>query len=382
MTLNELKDVLLTMATETGGFYIRNSNDFNRGLQDIKSEMRNYYSLGYESNKKTHDGKFRAIKVEVEKKGAHAKYRKGYFDQKPLDALAGTAAEKPLNNAIAATAPFNGLPLKLVCDYFYEGPDQVRAPVTIQLPIAKLKFRKEKNLRADAIDVLGVALREDGSQAARFSDTLNFRIENERLKKFPENATLSIPNYFKFPPGKYRLKIAVHDEGDVVGTAEQPVDIPRHKPGEFAVSSLVLSSEVRELSSLLSNLESQLFDDTNPLVYNGLKVYQSVGKRFSQDLPMALYFMAYNLASDSKDKKPAVQLSYSIMTRNKLVYQLPLSQIKDPLVQDGRMALGMWIPLKDIPPGDYTVQLMVRDAVTNATKYLRNDFVVEASPPK
>ncbi|HEX9137378.1 MAG TPA: VWA domain-containing protein, partial [Nitrospirota bacterium] len=111
MTLNDLKDVLLSMATETGGFYIRNSNDFNRGLQEIKSEMRNYYSLGYESNNSVHDGKFRAIKVELLKKGMNVKYRKGYFDRKSQDALAGTPAEKPLNKAIEVSGPLTALPL-------------------------------------------------------------------------------------------------------------------------------------------------------------------------------------------------------------------------------------------------------------------------------
>jgi VWFA-related protein len=380
LTLNDLKDVLLSMATETGGFYIRNSNDFNRGLGEIKSEMRNYYSLGYESNNSVHDGKFRAIKVEVHDKGLHIKYRKGYFDKKSQDALAGTPAEKPLNKAIEESSPVTQLPLQLTTDYFYEGPGQARTPVSVQLPISKLKMKKDKGLRSDAIDILGVALREDGSKAARFSDTYNLKMENEQWKNLPENASVKFPNYFRLPPGKYKLKVAVHDEGDLVGTVEEPLEIPAYTGGQFATSSLVLSGEVRPLSGLISSLESELLDDKNPLISNGMKVYQSVDKTFYTGGSMCIYFTLYNLTVDSSQKKPTLLLSYSILTNDKLITQIPLSSITQlPPMENGALPMGMWVPLKDIPPGHYTIQVTVRDGLTNVTHYLRDQFNVEAS---
>ncbi|MBZ5534447.1 MAG: VWA domain-containing protein [Acidobacteriia bacterium] len=380
MTLSDLKDVLLSMATETGGFYIRNSNDFNRGLQEIKSEMRNFYSLGYESNNQMHDGKFRAIKVELVKKGMNVKYRKGYFDKKSQDALAGTPAEKPLNKAIEESSPLTALPLQLVTDYFYEGPSQARAPVSVRLPISKLKMKKDRGLRSDAIDILGVALREDGTKAARFSDTLNIKMENDQWKKLPENATVTFPNYFRLPPGKYRLKVAVHDEGDLVGTVEQPVEIPPYTGGQFTTSSLVLSGEVRPLSGLISSLESELLDDKNPLISNGMKVYQSVDKTFSAGTAVCIYFSLYNLSVDPNQKKPTLLLSYSLISNDKLVYQMPLSNITQlPAMENGVLPIGMWVPLKDVAPGHYTLQVMVRDGLTNVTRYLRNQFEVEAA---
>ncbi|MBZ5554730.1 MAG: VWA domain-containing protein [Acidobacteriia bacterium] len=380
MTLSDLKDVLLSMATETGGFYIRNSNDFNRGLQEIKSEMRNFYSLGYESNNQVHDGKFRAIKVEMVKKGFNIKYRKGYFDKKSQDALAGTPAEKPLNKAIEESSPLTALPVQLVSDYFYEGPSQARAPVSVRLPISKLRMKKDKGLRSDAIDILGVALREDGTKAARFSDTMNLRMENDQWKKLPENATVTFPNYFRLPPGKYRLKVAVHDEGDLVGTVEQPVEIPPYAGGQFTTSSLVLSSEVRPLSGLISSLESELLDDKNPLISNGMKVYQSVDKRFYAGTAVCIYFSLYNLTVDPNQKKPSLLLSYSLISNDKLVFQMPLSSITQlPAIENGVLPVGMWVPLKDLTPGHYTIQVMVRDGLTNVTHYLRDQFDVEAA---
>jgi VWFA-related protein len=379
LSLNELKDVLQIMATETGGFYIRNTNDFDKGLMDIKSEMRNYYSLGYESNSKVHDGKFRAIKVEMQKKGYVAKYRKGYFDQRPLDALAGTPAEKPLTKAIDDPNPITALPLRLVCDYFYEGPGQARAPLTVQLPVSKMKFKKDKNIRTDSIDVLGVAFRQDGTPAARFSDTVIFKLDNDSFKKVSENATFRIPNYFNLQPGKYRIKVAVHDEGDILGTVEQSLEIPAYKPGEFSASSLVMTNDVRPISSLMNNLESQLIDEKNPLIFNGVKVYQSVDRKFYQNQAVALYFTLYNLSVDPKQDKPNLLVTYAILTEDKVAFQSPLFRISDPpRMENGVLPMGFSIVLKDLSPRQYTIQLMVRDGVTNATRYLRSQFQVQA----
>lgn len=382
-SLNDMKDVLFTMATETGGFYIRNSNDLNRGLNEIKSEMRNYYSLGYESSNTIHDGKFRIIKVQVDKKGTHVKYRKGYFDKKSHDALAGTPQEKPLTQAIESPTPMTDLPLRFVTDYFYESGGSVRAPVTIQVPLDKLKFKKEHGEKADSIDVMGVAYREDGATAARFSDTVNFAIQPKRLKTLTDDATLSIPNYFNLQPGKYRLKVAVHDAGNLVGTSEQSLVIPPYKTGEFATSSLVLTDEVKPVASLISSLEQKLLDEKNPLVYNGMKVFQRADKEFYSDRPIALYFNVYNPTIDPKLKGPKLLLSYSILTKNKVVFELPMAELSQlPPLQNGVLPLGLWVPLKNLTPGDYIMQVMVRDGMTNITRFMRDDFAVEAPPAK
>lgn len=379
MTLNQLKDVLLSMAVETGGFYIRNTNDFGPGLQAIKSEMRNFYSLGYEPNNKNHDGKFRSIRVELRKKGLQVKYRKGYFDRKSQDALAGTPAEKPLNSAIGESVPLTALPLRLVSDYFYEGAGKARIPVTLQLPISKLKMKKAKALRSNAIDVLGVAFREDGSTAARFSDTIQFKMNEDRVKNLPEDATLSIPNYFNLVPGKYRIKVAAHEEGDLVGTVEQSIEIPPYGGNLFATSSLVLSGEVRALSTLMNKLESELLDEKDPLISNGMKIYQSPARKFVRGGQMCLYFTLYNPALDPTLKKPAVLVSYSFISDGKLVFQSPLSLITElPPVENGVLPVGMWIPLQELPLGHYIAHVTVRDGVTNATRYLTDQFDVVA----
>jgi len=78
-----------TLATDTGGFSIRNTNDLAEGMRRIGAEARTYYLLGYDTAKEP-DGKFRKIRVKVGRKGVRVRARKGYYaERRPAPAGSG-----------------------------------------------------------------------------------------------------------------------------------------------------------------------------------------------------------------------------------------------------------------------------------------------------
>jgi VWFA-related protein len=68
------------LADDTGGLYVRNTNDMVKGLSRIMDMSGTYYILGYEPPEHTKGG-FRKIKVEVAAKGLKVLSRRGYFDE-------------------------------------------------------------------------------------------------------------------------------------------------------------------------------------------------------------------------------------------------------------------------------------------------------------
>lgn len=68
------------LADDTGGLYVRNTNDMVKGLTRIVDMSGTYYILGYEPPEHTKRG-FRKIKVEVATKGLKVHSRRGYFDE-------------------------------------------------------------------------------------------------------------------------------------------------------------------------------------------------------------------------------------------------------------------------------------------------------------
>lgn len=86
-------DSLRTLAENTDGLAIVNSNDLSRGFRRIVDDLSSYYLLGYYSTGRL-DGKFHSITVRVKRAGVSVRARRGY--------LAATAAEA---TAEARTAP-------------------------------------------------------------------------------------------------------------------------------------------------------------------------------------------------------------------------------------------------------------------------------------
>jgi len=69
-----------SLALDTGGLVIRNTNDLSRGLTRLLDMTTTYYILGYDPPEHKKPG-YRKIKVEVLNKGLRVIARKGYFDE-------------------------------------------------------------------------------------------------------------------------------------------------------------------------------------------------------------------------------------------------------------------------------------------------------------
>ena len=68
------------MASDSGGFSVRNTNDLGAGIKRIADENRTYYLVGYNPTNTARDGKFRKISVKVPgRKGIEVRARKGYY---------------------------------------------------------------------------------------------------------------------------------------------------------------------------------------------------------------------------------------------------------------------------------------------------------------
>jgi VWFA-related protein len=74
---DENADAMNSLAVDTGGFVVRNTNVFDRAVARIADDSSRYYVLGYHPQKAP-DGKFRKISVKVNHPGVTVRARKGY----------------------------------------------------------------------------------------------------------------------------------------------------------------------------------------------------------------------------------------------------------------------------------------------------------------
>lgn len=91
-------DTLRTLAEETNGFAVVNTNGIDAGLTRISDALSSHYLIGYYTTNTTRDGAFREITVKVNRPRVSIAARRGYFA--PTDARTPpavvTAAPSPL----------------------------------------------------------------------------------------------------------------------------------------------------------------------------------------------------------------------------------------------------------------------------------------------
>lgn len=84
--MTEGDKLLQQLAEDCGGraFYPYRIDDLARSFADIDQELRSQYQITYEPENKRADGRFRAVRIEVDRKGLEVRARRGYYADRPV----------------------------------------------------------------------------------------------------------------------------------------------------------------------------------------------------------------------------------------------------------------------------------------------------------
>ena len=223
---------------------------------------------------------------------------------------------------------------------------------------------------------MAVAYAEDGSVAARFSETLNLAIDKEREEVF-RNSDIPYRNYIRLRPGKYQLKMAIADEKGKVGTSEQTLSVPPMPESGLVSSSLVVSQEMMQLPELIRNLQARLLDETDPLIYKGIQILPPAENSLRRESPVAVFYKLYNLTGEDLKRKftAKVQLTDEKGQAN----ELPAIDLDEAAYSSGpsEVAVGFNLPLKDLSPGKYRLTVETTDTSKNQTVTSQAELVLQ-----
>jgi VWFA-related protein len=73
------RSTLLTLAENTDGFAVTNTNDLRAGVRSISEDLASFYLLGYYSTNPATDGRFRRIEVKINQPRVDISARRGYY---------------------------------------------------------------------------------------------------------------------------------------------------------------------------------------------------------------------------------------------------------------------------------------------------------------
>jgi VWFA-related protein len=126
-----LLDASSMIAEQTGGRAFYSTNDLGTAITRANSDADLTYVLGYLPVNDRWDGRFRAIRVSVNRRNVDVRHRRGYFAHPPGIATAEEQAAL-LNDALRSPLEATGLPMSVAAS---PGPASPPAPLKVQLEI-------------------------------------------------------------------------------------------------------------------------------------------------------------------------------------------------------------------------------------------------------
>jgi hypothetical protein len=94
------RNTLLTLAENTDGLAITNTNDTTGAARRLADSLSAYYLLGYYSSNAAADGRYREIEVKVRQRDVHVSARPGYFAPTPEILAAASAPRSTTPSAV------------------------------------------------------------------------------------------------------------------------------------------------------------------------------------------------------------------------------------------------------------------------------------------
>jgi VWFA-related protein len=369
------QQVLYQLADGTGGFVILNTNDLLGGLQRIAQDQNQYYLLGYVPAVSA-EGSCHSLKVKVERHGTDVRARSGYCNTRPTDLLAGNPVEKDLESR--ATGEMKGnITASMEAPFFYISPNTAQIHLAVEIPASALKFEKVKGKEHAALNILGIAYRPDNSIAARFSDTVNLDFDGKKEVQQFQNQPFRYENQFGIASGRYELRVVFSSGNENFGKLEAPLVIDPYGEQQFSISGVALSNSIRRAADLSTDLDSLLLEDRTPLVVQGLQVSPSATNHFKKTDTAAIYAEIYDPLL-KKPNPPDVGYELFIVDlktgqqKAHLGSKLPKATSANPV-----LPLGLKLPVAQLAPGDYRLELRALDSTGNTSTTRNTEFVVE-----
>jgi VWFA-related protein len=248
MTLSQ--DSLRTLSEETNGFAAVNSNDFASSFARIIQDNSSYYVLGYYSEDAKRDGQFRNVAVRMKQPGLQVRARKGYVAAKGKPRAGtppppGIAASIAMRETLDSPVPVTGLAMTAFAAPM-AGATASRPKasilVVVELEGRLLKFKEEKGLFANNVELAIIAMDDTGRIRDGAKDVASLQLKPETHAAILANG-VRLTRRLELLPGRYQLRIGARETGGgLTGSVLYDLDVPDFTKGDLAMGGILLTS--------------------------------------------------------------------------------------------------------------------------------------------
>ena len=345
------QDGMVMLAQRTGGLFFSGSNDLANPLRRAIDDGDGYYLLGYQPEDETFRpkagiAKYHSISLRVKRPGLKVRSRTGFFGLSDSGSPMPVPQTRQAQIAKALVSPFTTADLRVRLTTLFSHSDAEGSYIQtlLHFDAHDLTFTEGPDgSHAATVDIAVVTFDENGNPAETVNKTWSLRMSKEKYEEvLKKGLVYSVPVPIK-KAGPYQLRVALRDAtSQKLGSAMQFIDVPDVKSGRLALSGIVVTADPPVPDD----------PDGTPAV----RIYKTGG---------AISY-AYEIlnARPGGNEKTQLEMQMRLYRDGEVVYAGMLSALNTDGEKDAkRLAVGGRLQLTKIVPGDYTMQIIVADAL-------------------
>jgi len=354
------QDTLYALAKDTGGTAMFDYNDLSLGIVKAAEAVSNYYIIGYYSTHTETDGKFRRVRIALNGGLAgELAYRQGYYADKAFGRFTEADKERQLEEALMLDNPVTDITIALEVNYFQLNRAEYFVPVAVKIPGSELELARRRGAARTLIDFIGEVKDDFGYTIQNVRDKLDIRLSEEAASQLTTRP-IQYETGFTLLPGKYVIKFLARDSTTGrIGTYQAAFTVPNlmREEQRLPISSVVLGSQRVPMTEALHTVQNGAAQVTNPLVFDGQKLFPSVTRVFSQGREMFVFLQAYERGAETT--QPLVAFVAFFRGGEKVLETQPLAVTDGLDARSKAVPIRLSVPLEGLAPGRYDCQVTV-----------------------
>ncbi|HSL23823.1 MAG TPA: VWA domain-containing protein [Vicinamibacterales bacterium] len=353
------QDSLRSLADQTGGFALVNTNDFRNGFERIQRDNSTYYLLGYYSSNERLDGRYRRITVRVKRPGLEVRARRGYVAPRSRDAnnklrpdKSGLSAE--LTEALSSPVPVSGLPLTVTAAPFKGTAPDASVLVTIELGGRQLPFTEREGVFQNALEVTTIAVDERGNVHGPPPATVSLNL-TPRTHEAVVTRGFRVTQRLSLKAGRYTLRIGAREQkGGAIGTIAYDLEVPNFFKAPLSMSGVVLTSRAAGARPTAS---------PDPELKEILPGPPTAIREFSREDTLGVFAEVYDNQASTPHR---IDITATIKADGGRSMVSQSEERSTEELQGARGGFGYRtdIPLQDLEPGSYVLTVEARSRLS------------------
>jgi GWxTD domain-containing protein len=248
----------------------------------------------------------------------------------------------------------NPLAFDVRVDFFRQSDEKVITAFTIQTDNHNLVFQDSGGLQQAQLNIFGKITHVSGRRAGVFEDPVITRATPQELTEAKDRKS-AYQKAVALAPGRYRVDVIVRDiASGATGVRHIGFEVPKYDPAKLSTSTLIMAVKLEGLGDQPA---------VGMFTIGNVKVIPNVSGSYHRGSPVGVYMQIYNAGVDQTTLRPSVDVEYVLLKDGKEIGK----QIEDWRGNSDsgqRLTLARLLDSRAMAPGDYTLEVRVKDRVS------------------